>query len=305
MIFLYKIEVWGKRPSCQRKVNSFSDYTSSGSNVCHTLIPGSPLDGDFHDSNSTYLINAISSRPTDSVPAFSKHDFIPRPYIKWHHLFKFHSWMPFYADIDLLKTDPSAVRPGLTIMTQNDLSTLVSSLAYEYSGNRHKLHSKIEWFGWPVIVESRIDYGTEPVVERFGNNSPEVGNPTEINPGMEITTRAALPLYFNNGRFIKSLNISSSMINQNKYLYSPDNFMYDTWQTHLPAGCFSNYQEGLQDIYPKWAQLVDLSHTFSPVTEFYGSIFSARSASISRIYISAGLRLVFEYEKQDIENSWE
>lgn len=283
----------------------FSDYTSSGSNVCRTVIPGSPLDGDFHDSNSTYLINAISSRPTDSVPAFSKHDFIPRPYIKWHHLFKFHSWMPFYADIDLLKTDPSAVRPGLTIMTQNNLSTLVSSLAYEYSGNRHKLHSKIEWFGWPVIVESRIDYGTEPVVERFGNNSAEVGNPAEINPGMEITTRVALPLYFNNGRFIKSLNISSSMINQNKYLYSPDNFMYDTWQTHFTSRLFfSNYQRrALRDIYPKWAQLIDLSHTFSPVDkEFYGSILSARSAFYFPGFTSsAGLRLTFEYEKQDIE----
>ena len=211
--------------------------------------------------------------------------------------------MPFYADIDLLKTDPSAVRPGLTIMTQNNLSTLVSYLAYEYSGNRHKLHSKIEWFGWPVIVESRIDYGTEPVVERFGNNSPEVGNPTEINPGMEITTRAALPLYFNNGRFIKSLNISSSMINQNKYLYSPDNFMYDTWQTHFTSRLFfSNYQRrALRDIYPKWAQLIDLSHTFSPGDrEFYGSIFSAKVPSASPVYISAGPGW-YSNEKQDIE----
>jgi hypothetical protein len=87
----------------------FSDYTSSGSNICSAVIPGDPLDADFHDSNSAYLINAIRSKPSDPVPALSEHEFIPRPYRKWQHLFKFHSWMPFYADLDLLKTDPAAV----------------------------------------------------------------------------------------------------------------------------------------------------------------------------------------------------
>ncbi len=42
-----------------------------------------------------------------------------RPYRKAANLFNFHSWFPFYGDIDEIKTDPSAVRPGLHSCPQN------------------------------------------------------------------------------------------------------------------------------------------------------------------------------------------
>jgi len=27
--------------------------------------------------------------------------------------FRFHSWMPFYADIETIKSDPASIRPGV------------------------------------------------------------------------------------------------------------------------------------------------------------------------------------------------
>ena len=41
--------------------------------------------------------------------------------------------MPFYADIEEIKADPASVRPGISLMTQNHLSTLISTIGYEYS----------------------------------------------------------------------------------------------------------------------------------------------------------------------------
>ena len=91
----------------------------------------------------------------------------PEPYRKWQHLFRFHSWMPFYADIEAIKADPTAIRPGVSIMTQNTLSTLISTIGYEYSAEkRHVLHSRITWKGWYPVFESQLDYGTLPDISK-------------------------------------------------------------------------------------------------------------------------------------------
>ena len=44
--------------------------------------------------------------------------------------------MPFYADIEEVKADPTSITPGFTLMSQNQLSTLITSLGYEYSTNK-------------------------------------------------------------------------------------------------------------------------------------------------------------------------
>ncbi len=73
--------------------------------------------------------------------------------------------MPFYADIEEVKSDPASITPGFTLLSQNNLSTLVSSFGYEYSDNRHKLHTSIKWLGWYPVYESRMDFGDPVYVE--------------------------------------------------------------------------------------------------------------------------------------------
>ena len=73
--------------------------------------------------------------------------------------------MPFYADIQKVQSDPASVRPGLSVMSQNSLSTLITSVGYEYSADkRHKFHSRITWKGWYPVLESQIDYGDPPLL---------------------------------------------------------------------------------------------------------------------------------------------
>ncbi len=104
----------------------FSDYTSLGNNICSTKIPVTPGTSRSNISSSSFLIDRFDIKPPP-VTADTSMTFTPVPYRKWEHLFRFHSWMPFYANISSLKIDPASLSPGVTLLTQNTLSTLIST----------------------------------------------------------------------------------------------------------------------------------------------------------------------------------
>ncbi len=144
----------------------FSDYSSSGNDICYTTLPTGSANEEIKKNESSYLINRFKSEPSVSK-SYSDQVYTPVPYRKWQNLFRFHSWMPFYADIEEVQGDPTSVTPGFTLMSQNNLSTLISSFGYEYSDQRHKLHTSIKWLGWYLVYESGMDFGNSIYVEKF------------------------------------------------------------------------------------------------------------------------------------------
>jgi len=105
----------------------FSDYSVTGNNVCIAKISESQPYSYNEAKGPSFLINrfdTIKVRNTDIEIA----DYKPVPYRKFGHIFGFHSWMPFYADLEKIKADPATVRPGLTLMSQNQLSTVISTI---------------------------------------------------------------------------------------------------------------------------------------------------------------------------------
>ena len=210
--------------------------------------------------------------------------------------------MPFYADIEEVQDDPASINPGLTLMTQNNLSTLVSTFGYEYSENRHKLHSSIKWLGWYLVFETRIDFGNSPYIVKFRE---PVADPADITNGYEWTNSISLPLSFQGGRFTKYLNFSASSTFRNDYVYLKEQGAYDKGQNQLTGRFyFSNYhRSAIRDIYPKWAQSLDVSYSFHPFDkEIYGDIFTVRTAFYMPGFLqNNGFKLRLEAEKQNPE----
>jgi len=97
-------------------------------------------------SDSTRNIQLNS--PKDSVFEFKK-------YSKISHLFKIHSWGPVSVDVD--NTD---INPGLTIMSQNLLSTMELSGGYEYvlAEQVNKYYAKARYTALPVIISFKAAY---------------------------------------------------------------------------------------------------------------------------------------------------
>ncbi|NMC37757.1 MAG: hypothetical protein GYA41_05490 [Bacteroidales bacterium] len=280
----------------------FSDYSSAGNNICQTVVSSGEPEYRSFSENSSYLINRF--RPYDQeANKGTEKPYMPVPYRKWKNLFRFHSWMPFYADLDEVIADPAnAIKPGVTLMTQNNLSTLISTLGYEYWDERHQLHARINWLGWYPAFESRIDYGYRPVIEKLDEN---VADPEEYTQGTAITNTLYLPLYFQGGKFSKYLRISASDMYVNDHIFLKNRGYYDRGQNQLTGRLFfsNQYRTAVRDIYPRWSQVIDLSYTAYPFDkDLYGDLATIRTAFyFPGIFRNNGFRIRAEVERQNPE----
>ena len=280
----------------------FSDYSSLGNNICSTPVSVKQKNKKDNTSTSSFLINRFDLKAPSGNDS-STVTYIPEPYRKLQHLFRFHSWMPFYADIAELKADPASIRPGVTIMTQNTLSTLTSTIGYEYSADkRNVIHSRITWQGWYPVIESQLDYGTIPRISKMGN---DVANPSEIQPGISFLNTMSLPLQYSTGRFSEFLRPSISTDYINQYVYIKEKGTYDYGQTIITGRLyFTNYdRSAFRDIYPRWAQIIDFNYCFAPFDRtIYGSSVSLKTAFyFPGLFPNNGIKIRLETEKQDPE----
>lgn len=279
----------------------FSDYGSSGNNISSIKASQAPYKI-LNTSYSPLLIDRIKIASKPDTTGVNK-NYIPERYLKWQHIFRFHSWMPFYADVEELKVDPSSIRPGITLLTQNSLSTLTSTLGYEYSRERRNvIHTRVTWKGWYPEFESQLDYGYIPLISKPGAS---VANPSSIKPGLTFLNTVSIPLTFSEGKFSQFVRPSFSMQYLNRYIYLEEPETYDYGQTIFTARLFlSNYhQSALRDIFPRWAQVADFNYCFAPFDrELYGSVISLKTVFyFPGIFRNQGLRIKAETEKQKTE----
>ena len=276
----------------------FSDYSTAGNSISSTDIPDASAPENI--SSSTFIINRVNIEAPETITD-SGNEYNPEPYRKWQHLFRFHSWMPFYADLEEIKSDPTLVRPGISLMSQNSLSTLTSTIGYEYSGEKnHVLHSRVTWSGMYPVIESQLDYGDDPQIYKAGEN---IGDPSDTKPGLRFSNGISFPFRFSSGKLTEYLRPSFTSEYHNRYVYIKEDAAYDFGQTILSGRIyFSNYsRSALRNIYPKWAQTIDLNYTFAPFDKkIYGTGLSLKTAFyFPGILPNNGVKIRLEAEKQD------
>lgn len=277
----------------------FTNYTSSGYDIATEKFTDlKPLESISNDSASLLINRFNISKNTEKTTEPEVYN--PEPYRKYRHLFRFHSWMPFYADIEQVKEDPASIRPGFTLLSQNHLSTLITEAGYEFNESReHIIHSKIIWKGWYPVFESKFDYGGNPGVLTSGES---VGNPANEMKGLRWINSVSLPLKFSSGRFMQYLQPFISYDYKNNYIYLKDENKFDYGQGMLSGRIFfSNYhRSSLRDIYPRLAQVFDINYVFSPTdSKIYPEDISLKTALYTPgIFPNNGLKIRFEREKQ-------
>jgi hypothetical protein len=211
--------------------------------------------------------------------------------------------LPFYADLEEIKSDPATIRPGITLMTQNHLSTLISTLGYEYTEEKtHEFHTKVTWQGWYPVFDSQVSYGYNPAISKFGET---VENPSSIQPGFSFANTVSVPLTFSTGRFYQYLRPSFTSNYSNNYVFIKEDGSYDYGQNILSGRVyFSNsHRFAYRDIYPKWAQIFDFNYSFAPFDrDIYGTEISLRTSFYFPGFLpSNGIKIRFEKEKQNPE----
>jgi hypothetical protein len=283
----------------------FSDYTMLGNYIGTTSITGEIFNYASTEKTSA-MVSLMPSQITAAAEEPAENDGVNdlypiKRFRKLGNILNIHSWMPFYASIDELSTNPSAITPGVTLFSQNLLSSLVGSLGYEYNGRNHLIHSGFIWKGWYPVIDFKTSYGGEAAIFN-GNNSDAV--PSVINPSFDTKTTLYLPLKFTTGRYTQFLRPSIDHQYYNNYIYNQSDGLFDYGQHYLSGRLyFSNIRRSsLRDIYPAFAQVFDINYTTSPFDEeLYGAIATIRTALyFPGLLRNHGLRIRYEKEKQEI-----
>jgi hypothetical protein len=266
----------------------FTDYEKDGNSICISSLNEKVAYNKAETDR--YLIDRAEVVPEKEEIRAEEAEYKPEPYRKWEHMFRFHSWMPFYADIKEFQADPGSVNPGFTIMSQNTLSTLITTFGYEYREGYNALHSAITWQGQYPVFRTQIDYGFIPEI---------VGNPFNYTSGFRFSNEISVPLSFSRG-YMHQYVMPALSIDYSNNVYTSGG-KDDFGQTSITARLyFSNAaRTALRDIHPKWAQTVDLNYISHPFDDILGSTaFIKTSFYFPGLFRDNSLKIRFESENQ-------
>lgn len=175
-----------------------------------------------------------------------------RPYSKLLHGFHIHSWAPFYANIDRLMNDLGSfdiqhfsnwgefVAPGATLISQNQLGTLVTTLGYSYWRKHHGGHAYIGYSGLYPKFSLSVDYNERSRTfsdVRYGTDVPQIQLDTLAKPSLSINASVSVPLNLSRGGWVTTLTP------QLNYIVNNDSFRYMPYGSD--AGYAGNYTEML------------------------------------------------------------
>ncbi len=164
------------------------------------------------------------------------------------HLFNPYAWGPLYID-----ADNYSFNPGFMILSQNNLSTAVSSLGYIYNFNEEtgKVKLGFEYYGWYPVIKINADYGGR---RQFVND--ENGQRQEVRwKETGISTTVSLPLNFTKGKWIKGINPSAGI--EQKFLKMEPGSKFSFKEDRLTVATFQFYgyvqqKKSVKDIFPSY-----------------------------------------------------
>lgn len=281
----------------------FAEYTPDGYDIGQLSINES--DFKRFESKNNYndpVVNNLTRQENGVIDFEEKNsrNYTSKSYKRWKNLFNFHSWAPFYFEPPTSYQSDFDIHPGVTLLSQNILSTAISSLAYSYEYGEHKLHSTFTYRGWYPVIQFSTEYGGKPDLIKSRNAT---WAPRLSNDYMAFDLSLSLPLTLSANktitRFIPSLDYE---YNRDFYYNYRDNYYIRGLKTIDYNLQFQSYRRlAYRDIFPDWGVLVNVNARTSPFNEdVLGNMLSMKS----KLYIPGfmqnhGISLAAGYQKQN------
>lgn len=224
----------------------FSEYTSRGYKPKKMALKADNYKSTSEITPYTYHLaesNASQELINIQDSILPQKDYESKPYSKWLNSFNIHSWLvPFYIPLDDLPDQDSKIYPGLTLLSQNSLSTVTSTLSYYYKDGYHHLRPTLLFrMIYPVI---KFDYllGGPPVLY-ITDKAPDQVPTSLIDNYQEFNTEISLPLNFSTSRY--SFHIRPSIEHSYQKVYIADTNYYDNIEFNSDS---MNYYKGYADL---------------------------------------------------------
>jgi hypothetical protein len=281
----------------------YSNYSSNGYKAVLATLDSSiwiPL-SDVTDYSVKWH-NKLAKQESKNIQESDIPDlnYKPKQYYRLTNLFNFHSWYPFYFDIDFNDFDFSdlPVSPGITILSQNKLSTAISSIGYSYENGDHYFYPKITYAGFYPVIEFTAKFGGPTSYLKLDEN---VDPPENTSYNKSFFIKSYLPLKFSNNKYTKLIRPQIEY-EYNSLYYFDKGYKNGISSFHYKFGVYRYLKLSYRDIAYKWGQAINFAYTHTPGSLLFGSIISVSS----RLYFPGSykhhsLSLYGGFQKQNPE----
>ena len=263
------------QPSFNGKSLIYSNYTSDGYKVVKTPLQSEKFIKTESSAMHIYVTADKLAAQEKGVLDFSLRDTViyrSKNYSKLSNIFNFHSWGPVYID----RTN-EAVRPGVSLMSQNKLSTAITQLGYDYStiNKTGKWVGEFDYTGLFPVFKLHADYGQEKSdyfqINTYNNHQTHtVTKDTQQiffkYKILNINAILNIPLNFSHGKWNRlvqpEFQIGYRQIWQEAS--TPIGDENSTWITYR-LYAHNLLQTGIRDLQPAIGQVIDFNYHYSPL----------------------------------------
>ena len=284
--------------SPDKKFLIFSNYTSNGYQIVKATIDTNqwePLEN--IEDYSLKLYKDISKEEnwvlnTDSIP---EKNYEIKNYSRIKNLFNFHSWAPISIDVD-----NTGFKPGVSLMSQNELSTTFTTLGYEYDINEEcgKYYVDFTYKGCYPVFDLHFDHG-----KRWDVFTDSLDNKTDYS-WRETNVRFGtyLPLNFSSGKYFRWIQpgIFFSRKFRDMDKSSPVEFINANINTIDYSLYFSNtLKTSPKDMFPQWGQVFYFRFSNTLFSETKSNILGiAGNFYFPSLFKHHGTKLYWAYQKK-------
>jgi hypothetical protein len=234
-----------------------------------------PGDGGLQDytKSFTYPLAAKLSLQEHKSFNFSIKDsatYQGTPYSKFGNSLNFHSWSPAYVDLS-----NQELRPGVSVMSQNKLSTILLQLGYDYSAlnKTGKWRAEFDYTGLFPVFKLRSDYGQENSyyyrVDTYNNLTTHTARKDTQKVAysyhiMNLNGIVNLPLNLTHGKWNRLLQ-PEFQIGYKKMAQAAATPIANSNSTWLTYRLYAHnlLQTSLRDMQPAIGQVIDLNYHYS------------------------------------------
>jgi len=286
--------------SPEKKLICYSTYSTVGYDIKVKPFDSYLLPDTLRDKYiSVKYTNSISSENSQVL----SHDsvFEVKPYRKAINLLNLHSWAPYYFDYLDPNIDDPKVSTGITLLSQNELSTAVFSLGYEHNQGSNFLHTGVTYKGFLPVIDIRNSYGGPAMYAPVeGVVAPE----TKPNNFTSFSTY--IPLSFPTGKISSGIQPSFRYIFNSTYYYHFSESVYKRGIGFIEPRLFlySYLKTTTREIQPRYGFTLDSKFSSSPFeNELYGNVKSVKfTLYLPGLVKNHGLKLRTEWQNQKVDS---
>jgi hypothetical protein len=266
----------------------YSNYTASGFQFVVSKLDSLHVEKvNLNSETKPFQLAEILTQQENGPAIFDEKEagiFQAKPYKKWQHLINVHSWAPL-----AIQPATYSVYPGVSVMSQNMLSTSEFSAGYRYrwQDEQGEFFLNYSYLGWLPVVEiettsgSRDSYYYELVHYRDANNQQirvDTLQKDFVWQETNFVLRTSLPINLSKGKHYRRiqprLKYQFSSIGADERAHAA--FPKGNYQS-LEAGLYYHHllQAAAQDVQPDFGFMIDFSYSssLSGVVDF-GSLFA-------------------------------